>query len=200
MMKTVCLDTSHRTLTIALIEDDEIVYGFQKDAFKAQSETIMVELDLAFKTVGWIPKQMEAMVITDGPGSYTGIRIAMTIAKVICAQANLPLYTLSSLQLLAGVKNKTCALMDARGHRAYVGMYQYGSPLFDDCVIPLTEIDALLDEGTAIVGDAGLISKPMHSSDLPRNFLDLKAFWKRVENIHTLQPRYLKESEIYLKP
>jgi len=199
-MKTVCLDTSHRTLTIALIEDDQIVYGFQKDAFKAQSETIMVELDLAFKSVGWTPKQMEAMVITDGPGSYTGIRIAMTIAKVICAQANLPLYTLSSLQLLAGTRKKTIALMDARGHRAYVGMYDGGSPLAEDCVIPLTEIEALLDADTMICGDGGLIGKPTLAVDLPQHFLDLKSFWKRVENVNTLQPRYLKESEIYLKP
>jgi tRNA threonylcarbamoyladenosine biosynthesis protein TsaB len=199
-MKTACLDTSHRTLTIALIENDRIVYGFQKDAFKAQSETIMVELDQAFKSVGWTPKQLEAMVITDGPGSYTGIRIAMTIAKVICASAQLPLYTLSSLQLLAGIEKKVCALMDARGHRAYIGIYENGVAQVEDCVLPLTEIEALLSEDALITGDGGLIGRQAPAIDLPQHFLDLKAFWKQVGNIHTLHPRYLKESEIYLKP
>lgn len=199
-MKTVCLDTSHRTLTIALIENDKIVYGFQKDAFKAQSETIMVELDLAFKAVGWTPKQMDEMVITDGPGSYTGIRIAMTIAKVICQQASLPLYTLSSLQLLAGKDKNVLALMDARSHRAYVGMYQNGVSVMEDRVLPLGDIEALLTADRLIAGDGQLIGEPTLVRDLPQNFLDLKSFWKRVENIHTLQPRYLKESEIYLKP
>jgi tRNA threonylcarbamoyladenosine biosynthesis protein TsaB len=200
MMKTVCLDTSHRTLTIALIEGDEIVYGFQKDAFKAQSETIMVELDHAFKTVGWTPKQMDEMVITDGPGSYTGIRIAMTIAKVICQQASLPLYTLSSLQLLAGTKKKVLALMDARSHRAYVGMYEFGLPVIADCVLPLNEVATLIHEDTVITGDGQLVGKSVVSVDLPQHFLDLKPLWRRVENVFTLQPRYLKESEIYLKP
>jgi tRNA threonylcarbamoyladenosine biosynthesis protein TsaB len=198
-MKTVCLDTSHRTLTIALIENDTIVYGFQKDAFKAQSETIMVELDQAFKTVGWNPKQMDAMVITDGPGSYTGIRIAMTIAKVICQQADLPLYTISSLQLLAGTNRKAFALMDARSHRAYVGRYENGIAVAEDSVLPLNDIASLLDEDAYIAGDGQLIGRQVPVADLPRHFLDLKPFWRRVENIHTLQPRYLKESEIYLK-
>ena len=199
-MKTVCLDTSHRTLTIALIEDEKLVYGFQKDAFKAQSETIMVELNAAFKYVGWTSRQMDEMVITDGPGSYTGIRIAMTIAKVICQQANLPLYTLSSLLLLAGMNNYALALMDARSHRAYVGIYQNGVSIMEDCVLPLTEIEALLVADMTIAGDGSLIDKASAITDLPQHFLDLKTFWKRVENIHTLQPRYLKESEIYLKP
>ncbi len=199
-MKTVCLDTSHRTLTIALIEDDKIVYGFQKDAFKAQSETIMVELDSAFKQVGWTPKMMDEMVITDGPGSYTGIRIAMTIAKVICQQASLPLYTLSALQLLAGTNKKAMVLMDARSHRAYVGMYENGSAIAEDCVLPLSEIQVLSDDDMLIAGDAQLIGHIVTVSDLPKHFLDLKPFWQLVENVHTLQPRYLKESEIYLKP
>jgi tRNA threonylcarbamoyladenosine biosynthesis protein TsaB len=199
-MKTVCLDTSHRTLTIALIEDDEIVYGYQKDAFKAQSETIMVELSEAFRNVGWTPKQMDQMVITDGPGSYTGTRIAMTIAKVICQQASLSLYTLSSLLLLAGTERNVLALMDARSHRAYIGRYDAGVLIEEDCVLPLAEIAAHLQDDELIAGDGYLIDKVTSPSNLPRHFLDLKPFWKKVENIHTLQPRYLKESEIYLKP
>lgn len=198
-MKTVCLDTSHRTLTIALIEDGKLVYGYQKDAFKAQSETIMVELDAAFKSVGWNPRQMDEMVITDGPGSYTGIRIAMTIAKVICQQADLPLYTVSSLLLLAGMNKHVIALMDARSHRAYVGIYQNGVSVLEDCVLPLNEIESLILSDMIVAGDGNLIDKESIVTDLPQHFLDVRPFWKRVENIHTLQPRYLKESEIYLK-
>jgi tRNA threonylcarbamoyladenosine biosynthesis protein TsaB len=198
-MKTACLDTSHRTLTIALIEDGKLVYGYQKDAFKAQSETIMVELDAAFKNVGWTPRQMDEMVITDGPGSYTGIRIAMTIAKVICQQGNLPLYTVSSLLLLAGMNDNAIALMDARSHRAYVGIYQNGISVLEDCVLPISEIEPLIVADLTVMGDGDLIDRTVEVANLPQHFLDLKSFWKRVENIHILQPRYLKESEIYLK-
>lgn len=199
-MKTVCLDTSHRTLTIALIDQDTLVYTFQKDAFKAQSETIMVELDTAFKSVGWAPKQLEAMVITDGPGSYTGIRIAMTIAKVICQQASLTLYCISSLHLLAGIHGKSASVMDARSHRVYFGLYENGEPVIEDTILGVDEVRNFIDETTTVYGDGVLIHKETILPDLGRRFLELKPFWKPVENIHTLQPRYLKESEVYLKP
>ena len=199
-MKTVCLDTSHRTLTIALIDQDTLVYRFQKDAFKAQSETIMVELDQAFKRVGWAPRQLEAMVITDGPGSYTGIRIAMTIAKVICQQASLPLYCVSSLQLLAGIHGKSASVMDARSHRVYFGLYENGNPVIEDTILAVDDVMNFIDEKTIIYGDGVLIHKETSLPDLGQRFLDLKPYWKLVENIHTLQPRYLKESEVYLKP
>jgi len=199
-MKTVCLDTSHRTLTIALIDGEKLIYSYQKDAFKAQSETIMIELDLAFKNVGWKPKDLEAMVITDGPGSYTGIRIAMTIAKVICQQASLPLYTVSSLRLLAGSEGKAAALMDARGKRAYFGLYRNGEVEVEDCVLPIEEITKIVSSETPIYGDVDLGVKIATIPDLAQRFLDVKRYWKLVENIHTLQPRYLKETEVHVKP
>ncbi len=198
-MKIVCLDTSHRTLTIVLIDADTIVESFHAEAFKTQSETILVELANAFERAGWAPSEANAFVITVGPGSYTGVRIAMTVAKVICTQGNIPLFTLSSLQLMAGRDGKKAAIMDARSNRVYIGCYENGSALMEDTVLPISEALELLSDDFIVVGDGDLVGQSNSPIDLTHNFLALKEFWKPVKNIHELTPVYLKVSEAYLK-
>jgi len=198
-MKIVGLDTSHRTLTIVLMENDKIVESYHAEAFKTQSETILVELARAFERAGWTPEDANAFVITVGPGSYTGVRIAMTVAKVICSQGNLPLFTLSSLQLMAGVTGKKATVMDARSNRVYIGCYENGSPLMEDAVLPISEALLLIDDTFTVVGDGDLIGRNNAPIDLSCNFLALKEFWKPVSNVHELTPIYLKVSEAYLK-
>jgi len=198
-MKIVGLDTSHRTLSIVLMENDKIVESYHAEAFKTQSETILVELARAFERAGWTPSDANAFVITIGPGSYTGVRIAMTVAKVICSQGNLPLFTLSSLQLMAGVTGKKTAVMDARSNRVYIGCYENGSPLMEDKVLPISEALLLIDDTYTVVGDGDLIGRSNAPIDLSQNFLALKDFWKPVANVHELTPVYLKVSEAYLK-
>jgi len=196
-MKTLALDTSHSFLTIALIEDDRLVDSIQKPAFKQQSETIMVEIDRLFQVNGWKPTDLNALVLTDGPGSYTGLRISMTVAKVLGLIQGIRLYTLSSLQLLAGIQADVFSVMDARAKRIYVGHYQLGKPVFEDKIITIEEAQTLINEKAFVVGDASLIQRIAKEIYCPQHFVDLKPFWKPVENVHTLAPHYLKEMNDY---
>ena len=102
-MKYVCMDTSHRHLVIALIEDQTVVAGCAIPSWKKQSETIFPKWIELMDQAGWQASQIGALVVSVGPGSYTGVRIAMTIAKVFATTRNVPLYTLSTLQLYAGM-------------------------------------------------------------------------------------------------
>lgn len=72
--------------------------------------------------------QLEAVGVTKGPGSYTGLRVGMAAAKGICYAKNIPLISVSSLRLLAaGVQNEEAdliiALIDARRDEVYAGFY-----------------------------------------------------------------------------
>ncbi len=196
-MKTLALDTSHSFLTIALIENDHLIDSIQKPAFKQQSETIMVEIDRLFQKNGWKPKDLNALVLTDGPGSYTGLRISMTVAKVLGLIQGVKLYTLSSLQLLSGITPNVYALMDARAKRVYIGHYQFGKPVFEDKILTIEEAKTVILDTDMVVGDATLIDQGATTVYCPQHFLDLKAFWKPVENVHTLAPHYLKEMNDY---
>ena len=196
-MKTLALDTSHRYLTIALIEDDTLIQAIQTPSLKTQSETIMVEIDRLFALAGWKPSDLNALVLTDGPGSYTGLRISMTVAKVLGLTQNIQLYTISSLQLMAGTLPDVYAVMDARAKRVYLGHYQNGLSVHEDATYPIEEAIHIIKEESVVVGDASYLHHPATDVFTPQHFIDLRSQWKPVDNVHTLVPRYLKETDVY---
>lgn len=195
-MITLCMDTSHVFLALALIRDDQIIARVQEECWKKQSEQIFPRLIAMCAEAGISPDDISRVVISKGPGSYTGVRIAMTVAKVFCAMKNVPLYTVGTLQLYAG--NSTCrVLTDARGKRAYTNVFENGNPLADDCVKAVEEI---LSEykGEAVIGDGRLIGKEDVWPDIAENFLLTRDRWQKADNVHLVVPEYLKSSESYL--
>lgn len=193
-MKTLCMDTSHRYLVLALVEDDQVVVSHMEEAWKKQSETIFVELIKLMEEANWNVDDINEVVITRGPGSYTGIRIAMSIAKVLCSRKNIKLSTISTLQLYAGLKD-TYVMLDARSNRAYFGNYKNGV-LIEECIKPLDEIKMISDK--AIIGDTDLIGLNKEPIDFVANFVALKDQYKIEENVHAVVPEYLKDESAYL--
>lgn len=195
-MITLCMDSAHKYLTIALYNDEELLVSVSKDAWKKQSESIFPELIRLMDEAQLQSEDIDQVVITDGPGSYTGVRIAMTIAKVFCTRMHIPLYTVSTLHLYAGGAKNAFVMMDARGNRAYTATIIDGNILEE--ILTLDEIKERLQATTyELYGDCELIGKNSKEYDFVKNFIMLKPFWKRIINIHTLVPRYLKEQDAY---
>ena len=195
-MITLCMDTSHIYLAAALIRDGSLVKGIQKECWKRQSEELLPSVQEMMEEAGISPSEIDRVVITEGPGSYTGVRIAMTTAKVFCALRNIPLYTISTLDLYAG--NRTCRVMtDARGKRAYTAAYENGKVTEPQSVRPLEELKDL-DESIPVIGDGHLIGREDIAPDIPLCFLQTQDRWKKAENVHLVVPEYLKPSEAYL--
>ncbi|MBR3311105.1 MAG: tRNA (adenosine(37)-N6)-threonylcarbamoyltransferase complex dimerization subunit type 1 TsaB [Solobacterium sp.] len=194
-MITLCMDTSHKFLAVSLIKDDQVIASVQEDCWKKQSEYIFPVITKMTEDNNIRPEDIDNVVITKGPGSFTGVRIAMTIAKVFCAMAGKQLYTLETLQLYAGKKDCT-VLLDARGKRAYTARFHDGKPLTETAAVPLNEIE--LSDEDIVIGDGHLAGLPDNYPDLAENFLALKNEWKAVENVHLLTPEYLKSTSDYM--
>lgn len=197
-MITLCMDTSQSFLVLALLEEDRLIASCQETCWKRQSEELFPKLLKLLEDHQLQPEDIGQIVITEGPGSYTGVRIAMTVAKVFCAMKEIPLYTLGSLQLAAGTAPHARVLMDARGHRAYHGVYENGILCGELAALDLDAIGALAAENEAVYGDGHLIGREDNWPDLAANFLALKPLWKKAENVHLLTPEYLKASDAYL--
>ncbi|MCF0115854.1 MAG: tRNA (adenosine(37)-N6)-threonylcarbamoyltransferase complex dimerization subunit type 1 TsaB [Erysipelotrichaceae bacterium] len=196
-MITLCMDTSHKLLVVALLKDNEVLASTQMVCFKRQSEELFPQIEALMQHCELTPDDIGEVVITKGPGSYTGVRIAMCVAKVLCSTKHIPLYSLSTLQLYAGVKDKTCVLLDARGKRAYVGFYDKGIKVKEDSVDYVEVIKNEL-EGYDLVGDISLVSdKEDTYPNVGECFLALKDMWKLEENVHAVVPEYLKDAEAY---
>ena len=125
-MISLCMDSAYKQLVLGLYKDQELLAGISLEAFKKQSETIFVELNRLLKETGLDYKDMDRVIITKGPGSYTGIRIAMTIAKVLCTTMHKELYCISTMQLYAGKEPMANVILDARSKRAYVAHCENG--------------------------------------------------------------------------
>lgn len=198
-MKTLCIDTAHKHLVIVLCENGTIVKSLSQVCWKRQSEMMFPNLIQLMEEAKWNVEDIDQVVITDGPGSYTGVRIAMSAAKVLCTQKNIPLYTISTLALYAGLQEDVFVMMDARSKRAYCAHYQNGMLKNEECIMTLDEIQAYLDHHHGVVcGDADLIQVNCEQVDLANHFVQLLPYAKKVENIHTLVPRYLKDNDAYM--
>ena len=121
-MNILCMDTSYKFLTLGVIKDGKVCAGSQKECWKRQSEELFPELERLMNEAHLTTEEIDGIVITEGPGSYTGVRIAMTVAKVFCAMGNVPLYTIGTLKLYAGKEENCRVLLDARGGRAYTAV------------------------------------------------------------------------------
>lgn len=197
-MNLLCLDTSCKQLIIGLYRDGELIAGCVKDAFKQQSEMVFVELISLMQKANMKVDDLSAVMITKGPGSYTGVRIAMSIAKVLCTQKGLSLYMISTLQLYAGLAQNALVLLDARSDRAYMGILSKGSFKVEPCIQTISQIeDITIQQAYAVFGDGELIHCQPQTSQFLKNFADLFSLAEKVENIHLITPCYLKKNDAY---
>ena len=192
------MDSAYKHLVIGIYKDSTLLAGIEVEAFKKQSETIFVEMNRLFEQAQLDYCDVDRVVITDGPGSYTGIRIAMTVAKVLCTQMHKPLYCISTMQLYAGMASSANVILDARSSRAYVAHVEAGKIIGETTILTLDELPEFLQAhpGT-LYGDGYLVDQTACENTFLKNFIEVESQYREVENIHVLVPQYLKESDAY---
>jgi len=194
-MLTLCIDTAYKYLTCVLIQDNKIISSYSEECFKKQSEEVFIALKKVFEEGNINPKDIDSICISKGPGSYTGVRIAMSIAKTIGEVLPCDIYTISTLRLYAANKGNCLVLMDARNDRAYAAIYDKDKTVMEDCIVDVKQLDY---HDRIVIGDTTLIGRKTDNFDnIAYAFLATKYLWKKVDNIAYLVPEYLKESEKY---
>lgn len=188
-MVVLFIDTCNRMLAVGLEKDGKLIYKKEYDAFKKQSELLAKEIDDCLKSSNVLAKEVNKVVVTNGPGSYTGIRIGLTFAKVFASSLNIELILISSLHAIAGDKENVISLIDAKGKRAYYGIYNKGEVVKNDCVDYLSNIDI---NGYELLGDTYLFNKEEKENSIVENMFKI---YKNIEKIE--DPKFAKA--IYLK-
>lgn len=195
------LDTTGKYLNVAIFDEGKLVENVHQESPRSQSEHIIPMINDLCRKHHYTANDIKGVIITKGPGSYTGVRIAMTVAKVLCSTKKIPLYTLSTLQAMSlGVEGKVCAMIDARSNRAFVGFYENGQKLEEESILTLDELnEKCKDTSYVFVGDSALIGKKAVDTDMNAEVFRNRLVWEKVENVHTLTPSYLKDSDSYGK-
>ncbi|MFR0583727.1 tRNA (adenosine(37)-N6)-threonylcarbamoyltransferase complex dimerization subunit type 1 TsaB [Limosilactobacillus mucosae] len=129
-MKILAIDTSNHPMSVALVENDQLLATTTLNMVRNHSIFLLPVIDDLFQKVQWQPQDLDRIVVAQGPGSYTGIRIAVTSAKVLADTLKIELVGISSLKTVAANVNPgTNALIvpffDARRGNVFAGVYQW---------------------------------------------------------------------------
>lgn len=126
-MKILGIDTSTMRTSIGIVEDDEIVAEYLLSGSKFHSESITEMIDDIFSKLDFTIKDIDLLAVGVGPGSFTGVRIAVTIQKTFAQFLKKDICGVSSLKAMAVDTNSNrviVPIVDAKRHRAYSGIYK----------------------------------------------------------------------------
>lgn len=174
---------------ISIIKNNEIIYINKDFSNSNTSSKVMPVIDEAFKNTKLTINDIDKIFVVNGPGSFTGIRVGVTIAKTMAYSLNIPLIKLSELELLATTLTDSynVPIIDAR--RGYV----YGAIYDKDLNIYYKESHILLDELKTKLPDNYKFVDNYDEIDLIK--LIKKHESSDVVNPHELKPNYLKNTE-----
>jgi tRNA threonylcarbamoyladenosine biosynthesis protein TsaB len=127
-MKVLAIDTSNLVLGVAVASEERLLGEVATNLQKNHSIRLMPTIALLLEQLGTPVTELNGIAVAKGPGSYTGLRIGVTTAKVMAWALSLPLAGVSSLEALAAngafFPGAICPIFDARRKRVYTGLYK----------------------------------------------------------------------------
>ena len=203
------IDTSTKICTCSIFDSENgIIAETSLSVKKNHSNIVMPIIDNLFKISDLNINDIDKIAVAIGPGSFTGVRIALGIAKGLAMALNKPLIAVNELDILeaiaGGNENEIIPLIDARKERVY---YKYQEKYVDDYLINLisnfdknkkyifvgdgaTNYENILKDN---LGDNAIIL-PMYNAFPRASVLCELALNKEEANIYTLEPEYISKS------
>ncbi|AEV94808.1 tRNA (adenosine(37)-N6)-threonylcarbamoyltransferase complex dimerization subunit type 1 TsaB [Pediococcus claussenii] len=126
-MKILAFDTSNQALSVALLEDQNLLSMQTTNIKRNHSVQLMPVIDHVLKSASVDIQSIGRIVVAEGPGSYTGLRIAVTTAKTLAETIDAELVGISSLEMLvlnAPVDGIVVPFFDARQKNVFAGVYE----------------------------------------------------------------------------
>jgi tRNA threonylcarbamoyladenosine biosynthesis protein TsaB len=155
MANLLLIETSARNCSVALGLDGTLAFDRVDTAGSSHSVRLGMFVDEALALLDKLGKKADAVAVSAGPGSYTGLRIGVSMAKGVCYALGIPLIAVPTLDLLADevVRSKKpapdtriCPLVDARRMEVYTALY-------DNLGEPLQPVSAVVVDATTFAGE-----------------------------------------------
>lgn len=163
-MNILGIDSSGLVASAALLCGDILVGEYTIHNKKTHSQTLLPMIEAMLKMADFSVKELDAIAVAAGPGSFTGLRIGASTAKGLGQALSIPLIAVPTLEglayNLAGVDALVCAMMDARRNQAYYAIYEVNETLpvtvTEPAAAPIEEVIRQVNETarkTIFVGD-----------------------------------------------
>ena len=194
-MYSVLLDSSNTSLTVGLAKDNVMLESVSYEAWQSQSEHMIPELDNLLNKYGVDKKDISDVAVAIGPGSYTGVRIAITIAKTMAAALGCKIYAISSLRCQKDCKNPSICVINARSGRSYFGVFEDEKIIIEDCIMTNDKVLEYIASHPdyVVCGDARYLNVESKKPDIARELLTLKQISEPVDNPLAIKPVYMKD-------
>lgn len=198
-MKSLLINTSIHLASVVLIENSTVVSKVEEYNTNDLSTKVFFMLDNVLKESKCDLKDLNKIFVVNGPGSFTGIRIGLTIAKTVAWSLGIDLIPLSSLELMASSSNElTVSLIDARRGYVYAGVYDHNlNSILEDQYISLEELKKVCDnyKNLTFVSYEAFDDLEVKEPQIDYVKIIQKHECDVVRNCHTISPTYLKLTE-----
>ena len=197
-MISLFLNTSIDFLSVAIVKDGVVLDSFYTKLNNDLSKITLSVIDDMLSRLSISKRDINRIVCVNGPGSFTGLRIGVTIAKVWAYSLNIDIVGVSSLFVLAtGVEGDYIVpIIDARRGYVYAGIYDKNyNVVMEDCYISLEELSSRLSglDSFVYVSSNGFNDSIEYVPDIDRVFkyIDMD----NVSDSFSFVPHYLKRVE-----
>lgn len=193
-MITILLDSSNTNLSVGIARDNLLLEAISYEAWQRQSEYMILELNKLLDKYGVKREEIKEVIVAKGPGSYTGVRIAITIAKTIAVSLDAKLYAVSSLRVQKDGICPSICLINARSGRSYIGVYEGHKTILDDQIMKNEDVLNYISEhpSYSVTGDTKYLNIEGKEPNNIAEMLDLKDSLESINPL-SLKPVYMKD-------
>ena len=188
-MISLFIDTSLEDVSIALVKDDKELSLIHENIPGKHSIYVTKYIDDILKENNLSPGSVDEIIVVNGPGSFTGIRIGVTIAKMFAYLENIRIVTITSLKarVIGEKSNYLLTTIDAKHGNYYVGLYDENYNTIEEKFSNEEEIEKLINKFSPKIVDR----------EKPYNVEEIVKYSKKLEseNPHSVNPIYLKLPE-----
>lgn len=147
-MKILAIESSGLVASVAIMEDNNLLGEYTMNYKKTHSQTLLPMLQALADMIELDLNTIDAIAVSKGPGSFTGLRIGSATAKGLGLALNKPIIPVPTIDAMAfnlwGTDKLICPLMDARRQQTYTGLYLFEDgrlqTLIEQCAVDISEI------------------------------------------------------------
>ncbi len=191
-LKRLVIDSATKYLYIGLFEDETNIGKFYEAGHNDHSVKLMTEIEVLFKQNNLKVSDLDEIIVGVGPGSYTGLRIGVVVAKMFGWNDRVPVKTISSLAMIASSYDGDLYILpeiDARRGNSFLGLYVNDGKSLK--LVAKEQLTNLEEYKNSLEKEYEVVSygEPNIPKILNSDLLEL------VEDIHGLNPNYLRITE-----
>ncbi len=189
-MRSLFISTYNEFITIALLSNGKVINIKEVQSVKSHSIYLIPTIELVLKEENIDTKDLEEVVVINGPGSFTGVRLGVTVAKTLAYTLNIPIKTITTLDALAfsddNLNKKIVFIKDNKG--SFYGIYSNNKLLEKIKYLSAFDFENFLDQEN---GQIEFGSAKLNIDKIYENIKDNKN-----ELPHEVKAVYIKEIEV----